>query len=123
MSRYFFNLESIEPLKWIVSDGHPANAAFGSIQLTGRHIHAHPAVIRFMDGSVSCAFFDEGKLIDLEQMYPDFLTINLSAENVKRLIPTAVERIPVPHIKRHKENVDAIKTLVVNQDPLSSFSK
>jgi len=118
---HFFNLYSVKPLRWMVTEYAPSADRLSSIQLTGRHMHAQPAVVRFQDGSVACAFFDNGKLINLEQLHPTSKTLSLSDLSSINLIPEMVDRVPVPHIKRHEENIENLQRLVESQEPLSKF--
>lgn len=119
---HFFNLYSVKPLRWMVTEFAPGPARLSSVQLTGRHMHAQPAVVRFKDGSVACAFFDNGKLINLEQLHPSSKPLSLSDQSSINMIPEMVERVPVPHIKRHEENIENLQRLVESQEPLSKFA-
>ena len=118
---HFLNLLSVQPLRWVISEFAPAPTRLNFIQLTGRHMHAQPAVVMFDDESVTCAFFDAGKLVNLEQLHPTMKTLDLGDEGTLRRVPTIVERVPVPHIKRHEENIALLSGLVERRESLASI--
>lgn len=128
---HFFNLMRGKPLKWQVSEGLPLvnslSTRISNIQLTHvpqRKLHAQPAVIRFSDSSVSCAFFDSkatGKIICLEQLYPVKVTLDLSNIKVQNKVPEEVKRIPVSHIPRHEENLIHLENLVKMKQPIGKL--
>jgi len=119
---HILNLNSVKPLHWLVTEYKPDPSRLSSIQLTGRHLHAQPAMVRFKDETVACAFFDEGKLVYLEQLHPSRKTIDVSdMESMRKLIPEKVERVPIPHIKRHEENIEKLQNFTESKEPLSKF--
>jgi len=120
---HILNLNSVKPLRWVVTEYTPDPTRLSSIQLTGRHLHAQPAMVRFKDETVACAFFEDGKLIYLEQLHPSRKTIEVSDKKLlKELIPEEVERVPIPHIKRHEENIEKLQHFAKKcKEPLSHF--
>lgn len=122
MSPHFLNLVSPEPLEWKVSDYNPLQVTAMHIQLTGRKMHAQPAMVKFRDKSICCAFFDDsGKISCLEQLFPEVKTMDLLLDSTKKKIPVISERVPVPHIKRHEENGSHLEILVKQKGLIGSL--
>lgn len=116
-----------QPLKFKISEGKPMTGkGIKNIQLTrveGRTMHAQPALIRFRDGSVSCAFFENGNIINLEQLHPRKQALKLTDVSIQKKIPIEVIRIPLGHIKRHQENFTALEEILKKKQTIDHMFK
>mmetsp|Transcript_35852 Transcript_35852/g.65613 ORF Transcript_35852/g.65613 Transcript_35852/m.65613 type:complete len:160 (+) Transcript_35852:42-521(+) len=120
---HYFNLLSVEPLKWEVTDFIPAPKNIAQLRLN-LELHAQPAVIQFEDKSVACAFFEPGcKLLALEQIYPNHKHLHLNKEKTLRKVPVQVELIPVHRIKGCEENIRLLEHMVEEELPLAAFPR
>jgi hypothetical protein len=117
---HLFSLQSVSPLLWSVTEYVAARPNIAALQLTGKHMHAQPIVIKFKDSSVGVAFFEnDGRLLYVEQLYPDLKTLKPSEIHK---IPVELKRIPVPHIPRKEENIETLEKLQQNNLPISTLA-
>jgi hypothetical protein len=119
---HILNLLKVRPLEWKVTEWQAASSNIASLTLTGHHMHAQPAIIRFKNDIVAVAFFDGegGKLQSLEQLHPKQGLLDVADET---LIPEEVARVPVPHIHRGEINIDRVEELVDHKKSIGFFNK
>jgi hypothetical protein len=118
---HFLSLLRVRPLEWAVTEYTTHKASIASIKLTGHHMHAQPALIRFKNDSVAVAFFDGegGPIKSLEQLHPEKKLLDVDGED---LVPEEVVRVPVPHIHRGEINIERIGDLVDHHKPISTYN-
>eukprot|EP00457_Paulinella_chromatophora_P019295 gb/GEZN01020916.1/.p1 GENE.gb/GEZN01020916.1/~~gb/GEZN01020916.1/.p1 ORF type:complete len:120 (+),score=17.39 gb/GEZN01020916.1/:188-547(+) len=112
-------LKKIRPLEFVVREYSPGPQPYiSSIQLSGRHMHAQPAIVRYQNGSVECLFFEgSGKIVDAVEMATGESGKSISAGKV----PEEFYRVPVPHIRRCEDNIARLEKLKEKKQAISYF--